>query len=96
MISKPKIEVRKEQHTLGIRASVPLRELPRIIPAYHKEVFAFLKKQGVTPAGPPFLRYHVINMKGKLEVEVASRSHPRNPATPASYRASSQQVAMPV
>lgn len=70
MITRPKIETRKEQHTLGIRKSVPMSELPKIIPAYTKEVFTFLRAKGVAPAGPPFLRFHVIDMAGNMDVEI--------------------------
>src|SRR5205814_9807599 len=33
-------------------------------------VFAWLKKEGVRPAGAPFIRYHVINMTGNMDIEL--------------------------
>jgi effector-binding domain-containing protein len=48
-----------------------------IIPQLHDEVHAWLEKQGVSPSGAPFIRYLVINMATKLDIElgwpVASR-----------------------
>ena len=70
MITRPKIETREEQHTLGIRKPVPMSELPKIIPAYTREVFTYLRAKNIAPAGPPFLRFHVIEMPGRLDVEI--------------------------
>ena len=70
MITKPEIETRKEQHTLGIRKPVPMSELKNVIPAYSHEVFQFLKACNIAPAGPSFLRFHVIDMAGNMDVEI--------------------------
>jgi len=35
------------------------------------EVIAWLTKHGVTPTGPPFIRYLVIDMATELEIELA-------------------------
>jgi len=70
MITKPKLEDRPEQHYVGIRAGVPMRQFKQIIPQVLNELFAWLGKQGVEPAGAPFMRYHVINMAGSMDVEL--------------------------
>jgi effector-binding domain-containing protein len=70
VITKPKIESRAEQYTLGIRKAVPMTELKNVIPAFSHEVFQFLKARDITPAGPEFLRFHVIEMPGRLDVEI--------------------------
>ena len=70
MIAEPKLEDRKEQRYMGIRMQVPMRKLKDIIPQSIDEMFSWLGKQGVELAGPPFIRYHVINMAGKMDVEV--------------------------
>ena len=41
-----------------------------LIPRLLGEVFAWLEKQGVAPAGAPFIRYHVIDMEAKLDIEL--------------------------
>ncbi|GHO74952.1 hypothetical protein KSD_27230 [Ktedonobacter sp. SOSP1-85] len=61
IITEPKLEDRKERHYMGIRTQVPMKEFKEAIPQLLGEVFAWLEKQGVVPAGAPFMRYHVIN-----------------------------------
>jgi effector-binding domain-containing protein len=71
MITKPKLEDRTEQHYVGIRTQVPMEEMGSgLIPRLHGEVMDYLKKQGVAPDGPPFMRFHVINMPGKMDIEL--------------------------
>src|SRR5690349_20662015 len=69
-MTEPKVENRDEQPYMGIRSQVPMAELPTVIPQSLGEIFAWLGKEGVTPAGPPFIRYHVIDMSSKLDVEL--------------------------
>ena len=69
-ITEPKLEDRNAQHYVGIRTQATLQEMGTgLIPQLHKEVFVWLKKQGVAP-GAPFLRFHVINMESKLDLEM--------------------------
>jgi effector-binding domain-containing protein len=70
MITKPKLEERMEQHYVGIRTQVPISKLKKIITQFLDELFLWLEKHGVKPAGAPFIRYHVINMAGNMDVEV--------------------------
>ncbi|HXT36332.1 MAG TPA: GyrI-like domain-containing protein [Chloroflexota bacterium] len=70
MISEPKLEDRAEQPYVGIRTQATMRELGTVIPQRLGEVFAWLGTQGVAPAGPPFIRYHVIDMAAKLDIEL--------------------------
>ena len=68
MIGEPKLEDRNAQHYVGIRTQVPMRKLRTVIPQLLDDVFAWLEQQGVAPAGAPFIRYHVIDMKATLDV----------------------------
>ena len=70
MITKPKLEDRTEQPYVGIRTRVPMSEFKKIVPQFLDELFAWLGKQGVEPAGAPFMRYHVIDMAGSMDVEL--------------------------
>jgi effector-binding domain-containing protein len=70
MISEPKLEDRNEQHYVAIRSQTPMNELDHVIPQSLGEVFAWLGKQGIAPAGAPLVRYLVINMMEKLDIEV--------------------------
>jgi hypothetical protein len=69
-ITEPKLEHRPERHYMGIRTQTPVEGLQAVIPQLLGDVFAWLGKQGVTPAGAPFIRYHVINMEANLDVEL--------------------------
>jgi len=69
--TEPKLDDRTEQPYMGIRTQVPMRERGSgLIPQLHGEVMTYLKKQGVAPAGAPFIRYWVINMPGKMDIEL--------------------------
>ncbi len=70
MITEPRVDDRAEQPSVGIRTPVTMPELPTIIPQLHSEVYGWLKQQGIPPSGAPFIRYHVINMPGKLDIEL--------------------------
>jgi effector-binding domain-containing protein len=70
-ITEPKLDERTEQPYMGIRTQVPMKEMGQgLIPRLHGEVMAYLKKQGVEPAGAPFIRYWVISMPGKMDIEL--------------------------
>jgi effector-binding domain-containing protein len=70
MIGEPRLVDRDEQHYVGIRTQVPMRQFKKVIPQLLGEVFAWLGQHGVAPAGAPFFRYHVINMKSKMDIEL--------------------------
>lgn len=68
MMTNPKVEERPGRPYAGIRARVTMEELGRAVPPLWPEVFGWLGQRGVAPAGPPFLRYYVVEMDGELEV----------------------------
>jgi effector-binding domain-containing protein len=41
-----------------------------VIPDLSDEVFAWLGERGIAPAGAPFIRYHVINMETRMDIEI--------------------------
>lgn len=70
MITEPKIEARPAQPYVGIRTRVPMSELPTVIPKLLGEVFGWLGQHGNPPNGAPLIRYHVIDMAAKLDIEL--------------------------
>ena len=68
--TEPKIIHRDEQPYMGIRTQAPMSQLDTVIPQLHDEVYQMLEKRGVAPSGAPFVRYHVINMAEKLDIEM--------------------------
>ncbi len=73
MFTDPQIEERTAQHYAGIRVQVPVEEFQVIIPQLIDEVFSWLGAYDITPDGPPLMRFHVINMEGKMDVELGVR-----------------------
>ena len=76
MIGKPGIEDRPEKPYMGIRAQVPMKERVKVIEKLHQELSTWLKQHQVEPAGPPFVRYLVIDRRQKwiLKSEFPSKS----------------------
>lgn len=70
MFTKPRLDERTEQYYLGIRTQIPMQQLGKAIPQLTDEIFAWLDRQGTAPAGAPFIRFHVIDMAGKLDIEM--------------------------
>ena len=71
MITEPKVEHRSEQPYVAIRTQVTLRELGRgLVSRLFSEVHAWLEKQGAAPTDAPFIRYLVIDMQTKLDIEL--------------------------
>jgi effector-binding domain-containing protein len=69
--TEPKLDDRSEQHYMGIRTQVTMQQMGSgLIPQLLDEVFGWLGDQGVAPAGPPLIRYYVINMEGNLDIEL--------------------------
>ena len=70
MVTEPKLEERPAQPYVARRTQVTLQELGTVIPQLHSEVYAWLRQQGIAPAGAPFIRYRVINMMAELDIEL--------------------------
>ncbi|MFF7333489.1 GyrI-like domain-containing protein [Streptomyces sp. NPDC008150] len=65
---QPVVGHRVEQPYVGIRTSATLESFA----AFERrlaELLAWMRAEGVEPAGPPFCRYHVIDMFRELQVE---------------------------
>lgn len=70
MFTEPKVDRRDEQPYMGIRTQVTLSEMPEVIPQSFEEVFAWLGERGIAPVGPPFVRFHVIDMDASMDIEM--------------------------
>jgi effector-binding domain-containing protein len=70
MISGPQVETKPAQPYVAIRRQVTMQDFSSVIDQTVPEVFAWLGKHGVATAGPPLIRYLVINMADKLEIEL--------------------------
>jgi effector-binding domain-containing protein len=70
MFTEPQIEERKAQHYAGIRTQVPVSMLPQTIPQLLDETIVWMAEHSIKQSGAPFIRYYVINMKEKLDIEI--------------------------
>ena len=69
-MSLPRIEQRSAQPYAGIRVSVTPSEMAAELPPLTDEVVTWLTARGVSPSGPEFWRYLVIDMAARLTIEV--------------------------
>jgi effector-binding domain-containing protein len=67
-MSVPEIVTRAEQPYVAIRGHVTMAEIGAFA-GRTGEVFGWLGARGLAPAGPPFLKYNVIDMARQLEIE---------------------------
>jgi effector-binding domain-containing protein len=70
MFDEPFIEQRDEQPYVALSTSITMQGFGVIGPMF-AELFDWLAERGITPAGPPFIRYLVIDMENLLDIEVA-------------------------
>jgi effector-binding domain-containing protein len=68
-IGKPKIDKRPKQPYMGIRTITPFKGMSKTIGRLSDELMAWVEKNKVKTVGPPFLRYHVIDMRGFMDIE---------------------------
>jgi effector-binding domain-containing protein len=68
--SEPKVEHRAAVRYVAIRTASPISELPSVEPKLWKAVFGWLGKHHVAPSGAPLIRYLVIDMPNRIEIEV--------------------------
>jgi effector-binding domain-containing protein len=67
-MTEPAIETRPEQPCVAITRRTGMEQLATVIPPLLGEVFGWLGKAGIEPAGPPFFRYAVIDMAAEMEI----------------------------
>jgi effector-binding domain-containing protein len=70
MLTEPKIVERGEQPYAGIKASVTMESIGETIGSSMDELFARLGTLRIEPSGAPFVRYNVIDMERRLEIEI--------------------------
>jgi effector-binding domain-containing protein len=69
---QPQVDEREPQPYVAIPLRVEMAGgFGDAIESGFAELSAWLKEQGVEPAGPPFIRYLLIAMDGELEIELA-------------------------
>jgi effector-binding domain-containing protein len=67
-IGKPKIDTRPKQVYMGIRTIAPFKGMSKVIDRISKDLNAWVNEHDIKPSGPPFLRFHVIDMRGFMDI----------------------------
>lgn len=70
MITEPKISLRSERQYVGIRMKTPFKGMFAVVDKLLKELRLWVKTHGIADEGPFFLRYHVIDMEGMMDIEL--------------------------
>lgn len=70
-MQEPTFETRPAQPYVGKRVVMAMSEFEERIPAVMREVAEWMRTHGLKPTGPSFLRYLVIDLPDKIDVEVA-------------------------
>jgi effector-binding domain-containing protein len=70
IIQPPQVEQRPEKAYVGIRVVTPFRGMLRARDELLAELYQWLTSRDFEPAGPFFLRLHVIDMEGPMDLEV--------------------------
>ena len=71
MVGNIRVYERPDEHYMGIRVQTPFKGMFTVIDKHlFKELRAWMKQEGVEPAGQPFFRFYIINMEGEMDVEV--------------------------
>src|SRR5512133_3633446 len=68
-VGEPRIDYRSEQPYMGIRTRTPMKILSKTANRLFKEINAWARQHDLKYAGPRFLRYHVIDMAGEMDIE---------------------------
>jgi effector-binding domain-containing protein len=71
MSHEPQIQERAELHYAAIASTVAMDGISSAVDDAFPELFGWLASHGITPAGPPLIRYLVIDMAGELQLELA-------------------------
>ena len=70
MSHDPQIQARAAQHYAAIPATVAMDGISAAVDVALPALFGWLASQGIAPAGPPLIRYLVIDMAGELQIEL--------------------------
>ncbi len=68
-IGSPGIDHRTARHSVGLRIITPFEGMFAQIDTLFKELRQWVNTHGFADQGPYFLRYHVIDMNGLMDVE---------------------------
>ena len=69
---QPQVTQRAPQPYVAIPFTVTMATFPQAADTGFPELLGWLGEHGIAPSGPPFIRYHVIDMAAELEIEIGA------------------------
>src|SRR6185369_10021976 len=67
-IGKPRIDERPKITYMGIRTIAPFKGMSKVIGRIAAELNTWVDENEIETAGVPFLRFHVIDMRGFMDI----------------------------
>lgn len=67
-IGNPTIDQRPKITYMGIRTIAPFKGMSKEVGKLVNELNAWVDENKIKPSGPPFLRFHVIDMRGSMDI----------------------------
>jgi hypothetical protein len=94
------VEDREPQPVLSVRANVRVAQLTQAQGESLQALWSFMERRGVTPAGPPYVRYHTFGeTEADLETGIPVGEAPSVEPDPAAWPAPTEwrtQLVQPV
>ena len=72
MSEQPQVTRRAPQPYVAVPFTVTMATFPQAADSGFPELFDWLGQRGITPSGPPFIRYHIVDMAAELEIEIGA------------------------
>ena len=60
--------MRPERIYMGIRTTTPFKGMSKVVGGLLRRLDVWVAEQGVEAVGPPFLRLHVVDMRGSMDI----------------------------
>jgi hypothetical protein len=67
-IGKPKIDQRPNMTYMGIRTITPFKGMSKVVHRISQDLDTWASEHSIKTSGPPFLRFHVIDMRGFMDI----------------------------
>jgi hypothetical protein len=96
MQAEPQLQVRPEQHYAAIARRVTMDGIAAAVDDAFPALFGWLAAGGVAPAGPPFIRYLVIDMTAEMRRCRTGRSSTASSSMPGTPRRAQPGAAGPI
>jgi hypothetical protein len=67
-IGAPRIDTRPARTYMGLRTVTPFKGMSKVEDGLRRQMNAWAQAKAIQASGPPFLRYHAIDMRGEMDI----------------------------